>query len=224
MKTKTFIIATLLATTIASQAAVILHGPADYSVGELANVFVDTITSAELNTDDQIIMTFSAANNDKEGWITVDVNGGGGWASFNSLSTVGGFLTRMKTTGIDPHPLYESGSIVDTDAAANFTLGDGLSHAVRITLFGFSDGNGFTGTHTALWEVDHFATSFSTADASMTAVLDFGGTDNGLELYMSNAFGTMEVSNFLVRQVPEPSSTALLGLGGVALMLRRRRK
>ena len=76
--------------------------------------------------------------------------------------------------------------------------------------------------------VSSFGSSVTTADIS-TAVTFFtvsGGNDvtltfdpeatgfDGLDQLMLNGF---------VLSVPEPSSTALLGLGGLALMLRRRR-
>ncbi len=35
--------------------------------------------------------------------------------------------------------------------------------------------------------------------------------------------GTYDVDSLTLTQVPEPSSTALLGLGGLALILRRRK-
>ncbi|MEZ7957082.1 MAG: PEP-CTERM sorting domain-containing protein [Rubritalea sp.] len=35
--------------------------------------------------------------------------------------------------------------------------------------------------------------------------------------------GTTSIDNFSITAVPEPSSTALLGLGGLALIMRRRK-
>jgi len=44
------------------------------------------------------------------------------------------------------------------------------------------------------------------------------------DLYAAaNGFGQAHISALQIREVPEPTSTALLGLGGLALVLRRRR-
>lgn len=75
----------------------------------------------------------------------------------------------------------------------------------------YDDGSGFT------W----LNTTGGTERQDFTA----GDTGNG-DLYFGvetwNAFPTRNFDN-LTLSVPEPSSTALLGLGGLALMLRRKR-
>lgn len=227
MKIKSLLIAGISAMPLAASASVLLHGPADYDVASITVATVDTILSSELNdTDDLVVIEFTANNTDVDGWITLTLNSGGAFGSFNS-DAIGGFLTRVSTNpAVSPHDLYNAPTIVaDSDAAANFTASDGLSHAVRITLRGFSGSgnNVFTGIHNALFEVDHFATVFSTADASMTADIDFGLSDVGMTLRLEAA-GDMDVDNLTVTQVPEPGTYALIGgllaLGSV--MVRRR--
>jgi hypothetical protein len=56
---------------------------------------------------------------------------------------------------------------------------------------------------------------FSTTDASADLELVWNSISGGT--------GTGFIGGYVVETVPEPSSTALLGLGGLALMLRRRR-
>lgn len=228
MKITTYVPTIILATALHASATVVLHGPTDYDVPSITVATVDTILSSELNaTDDLVVIDFIANNNDVSGWITLTLNSGGNFGSFNS-DAIGGFLTRVQTSGSSPHALYNAPAVIaDSNAAANFTpfpSGDGEAHSVRITLSGFSSNNEFTGIHNALFEVDHFSTIFSAADASMTANVNFGATDNGLTLRLESA-GDMNVDNFTVTQIPEPGTYALVGglLALTSVMVRRRR-
>lgn len=228
MKITTYIPTIILATALHASAATVLHGPTDHDVTSVTVTTVDTILSSELNaTDDLVVIDFTANNTDVVGWIALTLNSGGAFGSFNS-DAIGGFLTRVQTSGTSTHDLYNAPTVVaDSDAAANFTpspSGDGEAHAVRITLSGFSSNNEFTGIHNALFEVDHFSTIFSTADASMTANVDFGGTDNGLTLRLEAA-GDMNVDNFTVTQIPESGTYALIaGMLGLSYVMVRRRR
>jgi hypothetical protein len=76
---------------------------------------------------------------------------------------------------------------------------------------------GTSGTFSQTYDISGFGGGdFSIADVS-----------NVLAVFTVNAAaagnGAISIDNFNMTAVPEPSSTALLGLGGLALMLRRKR-
>lgn len=72
--------------------------------------------------------------------------------------------------------------------------------------------------------------NFSANGTDLTATFDFTGQEN-IALVFANSSGTPEggemgtfnIDNISVDTVPEPSSAALLGLGGLALLVRRRK-
>lgn len=188
-------------------APVIFHGSTDYTAASGTVTDVDTITSAELNGADNLYITYTMNNTrtaDGDGWITLTMNtSGSGYGDF--LSGGAGFLARMQAgVTASNHQLFVNGVASDTDASQLFTVGDGESHAIRITLGGFDANNTFTGIHSVLFEVDHFATSFETADATMTANVDFGSTDNGLTLRLNSGGSALDVDNLTVFQSPQP--------------------
>ena len=189
-------------------APMIFHGSTDYTAGAGAVTDVDIITSAELNGADNLYITYTMNNTrtaDGDGWITLTMNTrGSGYGDF--LSGGAGFLTRMQAgaTASD-HQLFVNGAVSDTDASVSFAVGDGESHAIRITIDGFDPNNTFTGIHSVLFEVDHFATSFETADATMIANFDFGSTDNGLTLRLNSGGAALNLDNLTVFQISEPA-------------------
>ena len=103
----------------------------------------------------------------------------------------------------------------DLDSRAGFGDGTGSTEAVGIS--GLSDaaidsnagGTGFSviGTFTATQE---------------TLTFNVFGSTNGSNPAASPT-GAGQINALQVRSIPEPSSTALLGLGGLALLLRRKK-
>ena len=199
----------------------VLFGPTDYAIAGFTPSSsipgvgsVGTINSNDLNGTDSVFIEFTVANaNANDGWLNLVVNGAESFGSFGAAATVGAFLTRVTTATGTTHDLYDAGTVEASGAAAAFADSDGFSHSVRITLSGFGDGNGFTGTRTVTFEVDEFSTTIVSADATLTTTLDFGSTDNGLSLHFQAAGQnrTMNVSDFTVTQVPEPGTYALIG-------------
>ena len=99
----------------------------------------------------------------------------------------------------------------------NFWSGDGTEN-LTVDLSAYTDG--FSGG-TALGSLDLIENQFATFDASRWDSVSLVGA-YGDFVYTNTTFGTMlSIENVIA--IPEPSSTALLGLGGLALALRRRR-
>jgi len=94
--------------------------------------------------------------------------------------------------------LSDGGSAGDTYGGGNTNLTGTGTISGTIDLSGYTSG-GRTGD---LSDYDYLAAAFA---------FDF------------DEAATIEISNFSVTAVPEPSSTALLGLGGLALVIRRKR-
>ena len=99
----------------------------------------------------------------------------------------------------------------------NFWSGDGTEN-LTVDLSAYTDG--FSGG-TALGSLDLIENQFATFDASRWDSVSLVGA-YGDFVYTDTTFGTiLSIEN--ISAIPEPSSTALLGLGGLALALRRRR-
>lgn len=114
--------------------------------------------------------------------------------------------------------------------AFNWTTGE----TVDMTLF-YTDDNTIDGVQTSIftyntgnevinntWENEAFTSGSGVSDLGAigkTLFVSFSSSD-------SNADSYARIDNVYlnVTSIPEPSSTALLGLGGTALLLRRRRK
>ncbi len=79
--------------------------------------------------------------------------------------------------------------------------------STRVTPFGDGEGN-----TVSLSAAGQFAIGTFTAD----------GTTQELTL-ASPGFGNAHITAYQIRAIPEPTTTALLGLGGLALILRRRK-
>lgn len=119
----------------------------------------------------------------------------------------GTFQVKNYTNGTPSTLGFDSAFDVD---ASSLTL---YLHRASDNVFAaaFDDGSGFT------W--------LNTTGGTERQDFTVGDTGNGALYIGVEAYNNTGVRNFdnLTLSVPEPSSTALLGLGGLALMLRRKR-
>ena len=192
------------------------------------------ITTGDLSGEDTLVITYSVTRGDLtagDAWVTTTFN-----ASPDSLFTFGSVFSGLLRTATDDTPNHSTmagGSWSSGDASSvDFDAVSPAEHAMRWTVDGLSSG-GFTGVKNITWEIDHNASSFATADRTYTSTIDFGVSDVGLEIDFHSFGGKLTgepritpdhtVNNFTVSAVPEPSAFALLGLGGLALILRRRK-
>lgn len=140
-----------------------------------------------------------------------------------------------------------SGTFYDTDPAAPGTASQGFSSTVNsgtstVSLPGNSDRDGkqsasfgfdsnmTSGSDISIgFDLDAFNNIDGSGNAAIAQFLAVFITSGGVETPTFYAHGAGSVSGESFDQVyrtvpvPEPSSTALLGLGGIALILRRRK-
>ena len=173
----------------------------------------------------------------ESGWFSfgtaaggVDVSGGF-WTDFTGRdgSNAGYAVQNSETDGV---PVYQTVTF-DAGVTYRFTVGLGTSSgapkndakwALQIWDAGFSAMQvGTSGTRVA--NGNAFTDEFVDFTPTVTANYQVGVRNNG---YVSstgadNNQSTIFFDNARLVEVPEPSSTALLGLGGLALILRRRK-
>lgn len=124
--------------------------------------------------------------------------------------------------GADTTLLFQAFAATGVDAANTVSLD---LHGSAGAIGGNPLGTG-TATISALGSQQNI-----TADGTDIAVtFTYNGTDDFIALTFAQqnasggtVFGSADIDNLTVNTIPEPSSTALLGLGGLALILRRRK-
>ena len=251
MKTKIphLILASLFGATIASQAASVILIDDDFSSSTA--VVESRINKAEIDTDtwrgnsDWSVSggaLTSAATAGGSTHLINSVNSTATWADKVTLSfdySVGAgstlyFYSTLFTGEADSSMAARTSKTDGTYWANDFNNQWGSA-----PFKGFAgpeyniSGGGVGGSNTAnavTSFVGGTSGSFSqTYDISGFGVGDFSIADvsNVLAVFTVNAAaagdGAISIDNFNMTAVPEPSSTALLGLGGLALMLRRKR-
>ncbi|MGB0766193.1 MAG: PEP-CTERM sorting domain-containing protein [Phycisphaeraceae bacterium] len=221
----------------------VLFGPQTYSGFDPPQntIFpVTSLTNGDLGGNDTLVVTYSVTREnllEGQNWLTVGFNAGGpNMFSFTSGGVFAALLRTHTNTGTtDSHGAFQATGTWagGNDDGVDFDAQSPAEHAVRISIDGLSSG-GFAGVKDITYEIDHYASSVVLADRTFTGTIDFGGTDVGLALdirsFSDGAFvannGTDAdhvVNNFTVSAVPEPGSLALLGLGGLCMLKRRRR-
>ena len=227
MKTKkilALLISGVFATTMASQGAVITM-PSGLSAGDQYRlVFVTSTTTTATSTDINTYNTFVNNLAITAGLDTIagTVEGSTTWTAIGSTSSVNAIDNTSTTgagTGIGIYLLN------DTAIATSYTdlWDDSIATPLNVDELGASYGNEIVwtgsksnGLNEGILTLGNTLVNFGQTNSTVGSWMDrniaFDGTQNRRLYAMSG-----------ILTVPEPSSTALLGLGGLALMLRRKR-
>ena len=169
--------------------------------------------------------------NPENDWIAMGFANGQSSAIGNNERFVGGnvngiawMLMRGNTTGSVGNTAFRglstsgtnlnTGGAAWTDAPLAGTFGSDLD--MRVVL----DTTGGTGTWTATWYAKLAADASYTEVRATELLADEAITSVGLA--RSNTGFTGNVTSFSLNSVPEPGSLALLGLGGLCVLRRRR--
>ena len=221
MKTKTFITAAVLATAMHASAAITIidpisvskEGGGDPQSGSLSQVIDNSGLSFDLNTGDLVPITLpthdggTSYTDNAVRWFTFDL------FSAEVPDALIFDLGQVYSTGLGDILFWNyseqgAGDRGISDVTASFSS-DGISYfgdtTVNFTQASLID-NPFAGETVGLNQY---------GDIRYVKFTDITGPAAG------SLIGFSEIR---FTALPEPSSTALLGLGGVALMLRRRRK
>lgn len=218
MKNKTHItcVAGLLSSSLLSSAAVISWGAAQNTTATTDISTTGTLVEAHAEGGGATTVngvTFAAANTLGSSSSTQLDGASTGDAGFdsllNSVSFGGGVSTTIDLGSFTSGTSYEI-QIFYTDQRT-----PGLND--RVMTYGSSTGGG-----TVDLEADPNNAGTSPFGQFAIGTFTADGTDPDLTLD-TNGFGNAHITAWQIRSVPEPSSTALLGLGGLALILRRRK-
>lgn len=171
------------------------------------------VTSAGNNTYNVFNNTASYGIGDT---ICVDISGPSN--AYLSVSTTTRAANTAGEDGVRLH--WDTGGVFRIRTYTNGTGTDTNFDAAAIT-------GSVTLCLTRVTDNTYSATANGTLleTAGGTSVFTAGDTGNGDMFFGVEAFntGTRAFDNLCVTPVPEPTSTALLGLGGIALILRRRK-
>ena len=245
MKTKIphLILAGLLGTSISSQAAVVYQSDFTGVAPTLADVGL--VKSAGAAGGSWVI---DATNDQLDG-----VGGGNGRSNVSTIDSWGldpgykGFTVDVTFRFTDTSPnrfdfglvdaayaISDSGAWLSSSLAGAYGVGfsstigatDGLffNNGSSVSAISTAQGNITTATQTFSMTITDTTWSYSLNGAPATTGTHTFDTSRSYRFTahaQSNANATFD--NITLSQVPEPSSTALLGLGGLALALRRRR-
>lgn len=235
--TTTTALATLM--TIGSAQAALTTLNFELSRGSAQSVMI-TPTGTVTNSN---LTTASAGNPQTSGYtitgLTLDsVGTGDDSITFNMIltgtgtGTIDGFGAAFEAWGVQDDD--GTGSLVDPDEslafsfeAASVTLGAGATETATITFDGFTGFRALNVQSGETFDITGTTGSNATGESiAQNALYSLaGGTENSFTIEGNT--GAMRYyhvgGQVTVNAVPEPSSAALLGLGGITLILRRRK-
>ena len=228
MKT-TMSLAALAALAGSASGAFMIVGPNDVAVDGAGGSHSQgaDVETVDLNGEDALYISYGITREDTSGggsWLTVSINEStDSQFGFTTGGVLGG-LVSTETNSTAAHAMFQASSGSwdgGLDSSVDFDAASPAEHQVLLTITGLSSG-GFNGVHNFTFEIDHNASTFGSADRTFTGTLDFGA-DDILDIDFSAFQKSHTAADLTVSQVPEPTTTALLGLGGLALILRRRK-
>lgn len=145
-----------------------------------------------------------------------------------------GWTTGTVTVSFEASNFAEG---INSDAIFQVFAANGVdaTNTVSLDLHGAQGLDGSpvaTGTATIamLGSEQAFTGSTTATPSTESLTFSYNGTDQYIALVFANSNGvttgtgnTVDIDNLTVNTIPEPSSAVLLGLGGLALMVRRRK-
>jgi hypothetical protein len=126
-----------------------------------------------------------------------------------AIASIGGF-TAVSTSTLDLSGVADNGQMT-----WNFSGADAFDAATKYYYMMSTSATEVTIADTSSMVGSNFALDTGTSYTGGESVRANSGLDSGWDQHFEANFDTVAV--------PEPSSTALLGLGGLALILRRRK-
>ena len=225
--TRSALIATALLMPSMSHAALFID---DFSSDTSANYTGDntfgsgggfTISSSTLNVVAAGGNTHAVFHNtaafDIGDTVSVDITGRDTRLSVSTaVDGTAGRVVRFKweTGGTFKSEVYGGGSTTTYNSAFDVDSG-----TVNLLLTRETDN-----TFSAAFDSGSGITQLNTTGGTEKQIFTAGGTGNGSLFIGVEAFaGTRTFDNLTITAIPEPTTTALLGLGGLALILRRRK-
>ncbi len=205
-----------------------------------AALFIDDF-SADTSANYTGTQTFGSGGSFSVSGGTLNAGGGGTYDVFHNTAR----LAVGETVSVDVDPSGQDDfylAVSTTDRGPNTGSEDGIRLNVQsgsnIRSRIYNDGGASEVNYAGTYDLNLDYTLFITrnSDFNFTVAFDNGSGVVSLDTYDVAAVGTQELyvgvenfgttiafDNLQIAAVPEPSTTALLGLGGLALILRRRK-
>ncbi|BDS05830.1 hypothetical protein NT6N_08700 [Oceaniferula spumae] len=238
------------ASALSAQAAVTLTDSGNFANNDYGSL---AATTATLNVGDFIVVAHANNKRDNGTNTITSASSGAGASLITSATggdSGGGngawvFVYEVTTSGTQTITLSSSGSASNAQSTTYYALAAGAGETLAISGTAFGTAGSAATSLDLVLGADVGAYGFAASSADSTGTGSPGWTRNNnsgsgkREIYSINGltsgtstFGAnTPASNFAIAgvavtsitAVPEPSSTALLGLGGLSLVLRRRK-